>query len=293
MSYTNIIEDILHYIDNNLAEDLTLNKISEIANFSPYHFSRIFQWHTGYPLMTYVRIRRLEFIVSEMHENINILDLAFKYGFESYSTFTKAFKRQYGMSPEYYRLNNRPIKPISPKLIQINTLGGLIMNPKFVSHSEINLFGYQIDTTSLNGLNFMEIPGFWKSCISDGKLDALHKSEFGIDGSEYGACSSVDVETGEFSYLIGRLLKEGTEETDDFVKWTLPPATYAVFTTPPSKNLELSTVLKSAWQFIMNDWFPASGYEYAPNCFDFELYNYDNKETVCHIYLPVIRKREE
>ena len=290
MSNIPIIENVLRYIDEHLKYELSLNKISKVANFSPYHFSRIFQWHTGYPLMTYVRIRRLEFIVSEMNDNRNFLDLAVKYGFESYSGFTKAFKRHYGMSPDYYRRNENPIKPVKPDLMHINTVGGLIMNPKFINHEEIILFGYELKTSSLNGLSFMEIPEFWQTCIADGKLEMLHESEYGLNDSEYGACSSIDVETGEFTYLIGRLLKAGVEELDGFTKWKLPSATYAVFTTPPSKNLELSTILKGTWQFIMNEWFPKSGYEFAPNCFDFELYNYSENGDICHVYVPVVKK---
>jgi len=123
-------------------------------------------------------------------------------------------------------------------------------------------------------------------------MKKLHESDFVKNHSEYGACSSIDPETGEFSYFIGLKLKSDIEVPKDFCIWTLPPATYAVFSTPPAKDNDFATTIKGVWQFIMNDWFPNSEYEYAPNCIDFEYYGVEKMTTdgnVCDIYVPVVK----
>jgi AraC family transcriptional regulator len=171
-------------------------------------------------------------------------------------------------------------------------IGGLIMNPKFVTCKEFKLVGYELKTSSIGGVNYQEIPAFWQACLVDGRMKKLHALDLIKNHAEYGACSSVDPETGEFSYFIGLELTEDVELPKDFGVWTLPSATYAVFSTPPVKSVDFSKTLKGAWQFIMNEWFPNSGYEYAPNCIDFEHYDYEKMPTdgnVCDIYVPVIK----
>ena len=71
------------------------------------------------------------------------------------------------------------------------------------------------------------------------------------------------------------------------------PATYAVFSTPPCSRAEFVKNIQGTWNYIMNDWFQASGYEYAPGCVDFELYGekcMGETGLVCEIYIPVAKK---
>ena len=294
MSYVHVIQKMLHYIDDNLDKDLNVDRLAETANFSSYHFCRVFLWHVGYPVMKYVRMRRLEYVVSEFATKKRIIDIAINYGFETYSGFSKAFKRYYGVAPEKYRIHVQPTQPLLPNLVHMNSyaIGGLIMNPKFVTSNEIQLVGYELKTSSIGGINYKEIPAFWQSCSADGRMKKLHTADFAKNHSEYGACSSVDPETGEFSYFIGLEVKEDVDIPKEFCLWTLPSATYAVFSTPPAKGVDFAKTIKGAWQFIMNDWFPQSGYEFLPNSIDFEYYDDEQMDAdgyVCDIYVPVVK----
>lgn len=294
MSYISNIQKILNHIDDNLDKDLSVDILAEIANFSPYHFCRIFQWYVGYPVMKYVRIRRLEYVASEFSTGKKIIDIAMRYGFETYSGFAKAFKRHYGIAPEKYRIHNNIALPILSNLIHMNSysIGGVILNPKFITHDTIKLVGYELKTTTIEGENSKEIPAFWQACIADGRLKKLHHAGFVKNHIEYGACFSIDPETGGYSYVIGVEAEENVVITDDFSTFTLPPATYAVFSTPPAKKADFTKSIQGTWQYIMNDWFPNSGYEYAPNCVDFEYFDRKNmsvNENVCDIYIPVVK----
>lgn len=295
MSYIDTIQQVLHYIDDHLGEELTIDELAGVANFSSYHFCRVFQWYVGFPIMRYVRIRRLEHAVSEFATTRKLIDIAMDYGFETYSGFTKAFKRHYGVSPEKYRINIQPTQVLPPNLIHMNnySIGGLIMKPRFITHDEIKLAGYELRTSDVDGQNNEDIPAFWQTYSSDGRMEKLHGADFVKNHSEYGACFSVDPETGEFTYVIGVEVKEDATVSEEFHTCTLPPATYAVFSTPPASDAEFSKNIQGAWQFIMNDWFPTSGYEYAPNGIDFEYYDCEKMGTdnnVCDIYIPVVKK---
>lgn len=290
-----VFQRVLHYIDDNLSNELNADILANVAGFSIYHFCHMFQWHIGYSVMEYVRMRRLSFAVSELSSGRRIIDIALDYGFETHSGFSKAFKRHYGVSPEKYRIHAKSDKPPLPDLLHLNKylLGGIIMTPKFVSLSEIKLAGYTIKTQNMDDGNSTEISDFWMAYLTDGRLERLHQSDFVKDHAEYGACFSEDLQNGEFSYVIGVEVKSGSNIPKEFHTCEIPSATYAVFSTPACDKSVFSQNIQGTWQYIMNDWFPSSGYEYADGCVDFELYGekcMGDKDLICDIYIPVVSK---
>lgn len=295
MSYIHIIQKVLRYIDENLSNDLNAEILSGIAGFSTYHFCRVFQWHVGYSVMEYVRLRRLSYAASALSSGRKLIDIAMAYGFETHSGFSKAFKRYYGVSPEMYRLHAHTLQPPLPDLLRMNQyfIGGIIMEPKIVTLPAVRLAGYSIQTTADNNENSREIPAFWTAYLADGRAGRLHGSDFVKKQAEYGACFSVNPESGKFTYVIGVEAKEGADIPAEFYTCEIPGATYAVFSTPPCNKAEFSKNIQGTWQYIMNDWFPASGYEYAAGCTDFEYYDdrcMGENDNVCDIYIPIAKK---
>ncbi|GLB47808.1 AraC family transcriptional regulator [Neptunitalea lumnitzerae] len=104
--YQNRMNAVFKYIDTHLNTALTLEVVAEIAIYSPYHFHRIFKVITGEPLTVYINRRRLEKAAADlMHKpDIAITELALQYGFSSNSSFTRAFKKFYGVSPSTFRV---------------------------------------------------------------------------------------------------------------------------------------------------------------------------------------------
>lgn len=167
------------------------------------------------------------------------------------------------------------------------------MEPKFITLPAIKLAGFALKTTSVDGENSNEIPEFWNDYMSDGRMEKLHAESFVKSHNEYGACFPENPETGEFEYVIGVELKEGTVIPSGYHVCELPSATYAVFSTPPCSDKNFVSAIQGAWQFIFNEWFSKSGYEYAPNCADFERYDdrcMPESGKVCEIYIPVVKK---
>ena len=105
MDYIEILQEMLRYIDTNIKEKLSVEKLAARAGFSPYHFCRVFQWEVGYSIMEYVRNRKLAYAASEISTGDKIVDIAVDYGFETHSGFSKAFRRYFNCSPEKYRMH--------------------------------------------------------------------------------------------------------------------------------------------------------------------------------------------
>lgn len=110
------IED--HYIRLKKALDLVLRrldrpcKVEEVAaeaGFSRFHCQRIFRSMTGESIAELVRRLRLERAAYRLrHEQVNVIDVALDVGYGSEASFSRAFRRGYGMSPGRYRTVRSP-----------------------------------------------------------------------------------------------------------------------------------------------------------------------------------------
>lgn len=109
------LNKVLNYIDQNLDGDLTLHKISEIGNYSSFHFHRIFRAYTTETLNEYITRKRIEAIASILirDKSRKISELTYSLGFSSNASLTKNFKKIYGISPSKFRqLSSSPYDKI-------------------------------------------------------------------------------------------------------------------------------------------------------------------------------------
>lgn len=105
--YQNRINRVFQYIDENLDSDLSLNTISAIAFFSPYHFHRVFKFITEETLNEYVTRRKIEKSALDLiHKDIGITEISTRCGFNDNSSFTRTFKKYYGVNPTEFRKQN-------------------------------------------------------------------------------------------------------------------------------------------------------------------------------------------
>ena len=296
MDYIDILQEMLKYIDEHIKEKMNVEKLAARAGFSPYHFCRVFQWNIGYPIMEYVRNRRLFFAASELNSGKRIIDIAIEYGFETHSGFTKAFRRYFGCSPEIYRAHadyDVPKLPILEKTKQYIS-GGIIMEPKMEKKAARKLAGVVLSTNNKTGDNNREIPKFWQEVMSDGRLEKLHGEAFVKNHAEYGACFMEDPESGDFNYVIALEVKEGHVIPEGYHACTLPEALYAVFSSPPADEANFSSAIQGTWKYIFSEWFPNSGYEFDGQGIDYEYYDercMSKTGKVCDICLPVVKKQ--
>lgn len=98
------IHSMCFYIEQNCQKNLTLESVAEVSGFSRFYFSRVFKQITSYSFVEYLNIQRIQH-AAELLSDISqpITDIAFKVGFNSISSFNRAFKNQIGYSPRQYR----------------------------------------------------------------------------------------------------------------------------------------------------------------------------------------------
>ena len=97
-----LTDRIVQHINENLTESLSLESLSEFFFVSKYHLAREFKKYTGYTVHRFVQKKRLLVARVLLREKSNILDVSGQCGFSDYSTFVRAFKTEYGMTPYQY-----------------------------------------------------------------------------------------------------------------------------------------------------------------------------------------------
>ncbi len=99
------INRVLDYIDSHLGEELSLEKLAEIAHFSPYHFHRLFSGMMGETLNRYIQRLRIERAAAKLVSNpkSSITDVAFDCGFSGSAAFARVFKEFFGVSASEWR----------------------------------------------------------------------------------------------------------------------------------------------------------------------------------------------
>lgn len=104
MGNSSIIQQAIVFIENNLHEELTLDRLARYVGFSKYHFHRMFQKETGITAVEYIRYRRIANSANMLlYTEKRIIDIAIYYRFETQESFTRSFKRYYELPPGKYR----------------------------------------------------------------------------------------------------------------------------------------------------------------------------------------------
>ena len=93
------ILDILRFLEANLAEDISIDDLAAQFFISKYHMMRRFRDETGYTIHGYVTEKRLLLAQQLLEQGLPMGETALRCGYQEYSTFSRAYKKQFGRSP--------------------------------------------------------------------------------------------------------------------------------------------------------------------------------------------------
>ena len=104
---------LLEYIERHLDEDLSLDRLSQEFFVSKYHIAHIFKEHIGMSIHQYIMKKRLAMCRNAILSHVSISEAYVQCGFQDYSSFYRAFKKEYGMSPKEFAELHVPVTPLS------------------------------------------------------------------------------------------------------------------------------------------------------------------------------------
>src|SRR5258708_33908512 len=139
----NAIEKALWFIESHFASEITLEDLAKAGEVSRFHITRAFGAATGYSVMRYVRGRRLSEAAKALSNGApDILSVALDAGYGSHEAFTRAFRDQFGVTPETIRTQGhlRKIELVDPIKIA-ETLPIKLEPPRFVNGKRLLIAG--------------------------------------------------------------------------------------------------------------------------------------------------------
>lgn len=118
-----IVQKMQDYIQNHINDKITLTDLANIAFFSPWYAHRLFKEYTGLTIAEYIRKIRLTEAAKQIKKaNARIIDVALEMGFESHDGFTRAFVKEFKMTPSSYKNNHSPITFFVPYGVKFRQL---------------------------------------------------------------------------------------------------------------------------------------------------------------------------
>jgi AraC family transcriptional regulator len=257
----NPAQKALWYIESHLAQPLTLDEIAGVGGVSRFHIVRAFAAATGFPVMRYVRARRLSEAARALANGApDILSLALDADYGSHEAFTRAFRDYFGVTPEMVRAATcldqlrlqEPIKMDSTALDHLKP-------PRFETSKPLLVAGLGERITHDN--QGAGIPNQWQR---------FHQSVDNIPGRigkvAYGVCCNGD-DAGNFDYIAGVEVTDFSDLPREFSRVRIPEQKYAVFT----HSEHISTIRRTV-NTIWNHWLPISGMK-AADAPNFERYD--------------------
>lgn len=250
MGWVECIGEAVSYIEDNITEELSIEKIAKQVLVSPFYFQKGFAMLCGYTVGEYIRQRRLAIAGSELvSSDDKIIDIALKYGYDSPDSFTKAFTRFHGVTPTAVRKDGAMIKSFAPLKIKFTLEGGYVMDYKIVEKDSFTVMGASRKFKYDNAKT--EVPNFWAELCQPGK-------ERNVCGM-YGVNIDESMGTDEFEYMIADNYDPATEIPEGFVTKVIPAYTWAVFACRGAMPQSIQDVQNK----IFSEW--------LPNCKDYEI----------------------
>ena len=300
MDWITGIQNAINYIEDHITEELDYGQIAQESFSSPFHFQRVFSILCGYTLGEYIRSRRLTLAGTELATTREkVIDVAYKYGYDSPESFAKAFQKFHGITPTQARGGGVMLKSFSRLSIKVSLEGGSIMNYRIEEKKAMLLTGYKRRFTgSPNDKQEQDHNFACESRLEQAILEGLCREHETI----YQVLTDFDAEGYDF-YFAYQFPSWALEDLEDlpkdiqaqFSNVPVPAGQYLVCETercqfPTAKMDELR-------RKAVSEWLPTSGYELrdAPEIGVIHWFWEEGNEKLnhsryCELWLPIGKK---
>ena len=279
MSIIKSFNSTIDYIETVLEDEIDEKKITHLSGYSYAMFSRLFSILTETTLSEYLRGRKLtEAAIALRDTDEKVIDIAFRFGYESSDSFRTAFKNFHGFTPSEVR-NGKPFKLISRIQLALTVKGGRSMNVTIQKKGSFTVAGFNEEN-----INSSLCPKVWNKLYEKYSQEEL--ASLG-DGESVGICHDVE-SPNVINYMAGYIVTDVDKAKSmglDILE--VEEAEYAI--------VELKGVvpecIHNGWKYVMEVFFPEHGYVHsgAP---DFEYYyegNMDSKDYKMELWIPIVK----
>lgn len=287
------LDNVINYIEENICGDIDYERAAQMLSTSVFHFQRIFSFVTGLPIAEYIRRRKMTLAAFDIQKSDEkIINIAVKYGYESHSSFTRAFQLFHGITPTAARIEGASIHAYPPIRICITVKGIESIKFRIEKTDPYKLFGKEdiivpMDHKYARDLLF----SYGTDVVKDGSHDSVNiAAGFPVgDGHPFHLLHGIYFKDkyGANRFMYGWELPEcGVDES--FTIINVPKTTWAVFTYY-GEHMES---LPKIWTYIYTNWLYTSGYKTEDYIIvSKETWLDDKHESFCaEVWMPIKEK---
>lgn len=313
--YIKRINRVLDYLAENYQQEHDLASVAELANFSKYHFHRIFKGVVGEPLNKYIQRIRIEKAAHRLkyHAKKSITEIAIDCGFNNSASFSRAFNSHFGVSATAWR--NGAHLEFSKNRKQHSNNGDKLSN----NWQDADLSAVYIDDSTrdlmwnINMLNRKDVKVEIKNIDQINVAYLRHIGPFIGETKTWGRLFNQLINWGAARGLINcsdtkyfTVFRDELEITD-FSKFKADICISVAAGTKGDSGISISHIAggkyavaqfeidadeyEQAWQLVYSEWLPKSGFQPDERCC-FERYLNDpkthpNNKHILEIHIPV------
>ncbi|QTM97943.1 helix-turn-helix domain-containing protein [Sediminibacillus dalangtanensis] len=284
MAWVESIQRAIDYMEAHLLEPISLQDVAKQAHVSTFHFQRTFTILTDISVGEYIRRRRLTLAAQElMQTSIKVIDLAYKYGYDTPEAFAKAFRRQHGISPSESRKLSGMLTFYNRLTIQVQLKGADPMKYRIVEMEDFQVAGMKRSFSLTNDENIKEIPKWWDQVNNDGTDDQLFRLNNGPIKGVLGVCVDHKNDKQTIDYWVATAFNG--DPPQELEQMNIPASRWAVF----EARGPVPDAIQKLWKRIFTEWFPTSGYSHAGTP-ELEVYSSEDPaspDIYSEVWIPV------
>ncbi len=287
----------IDYIEDNLTNEIDFNIVCMKAGCSSYNFQRMFSFITDITLAEYIRRRRLTAAALELqNSNQKVIDIAIKYGYDSATSFARAFKALHGLTPSESKQVGARLKAYPKISFQIFIKGDSEMNYRIETKESFNIFGIETIASLTGEKGYLSPAMLWQECQKNGEYERLFKNAGDLPNfvsqnlcKIHGAENYRKTEENTFPYMLCAFVSNNSN-TGGYKTIHIPAQTYAIFSSEKFKwGDEFFNILTNMQKRFYSEWLPTANYERA-DAANFEIYGGTEEYGYIELWFPVIKK---
>jgi len=280
MTWLDKMNNAINYIENNLDGDIDYDILSQKACCSKYNFQRMFSFIADITLSEYIRRRRLTLASIELQNGSNVLDVALKYGYNSPTSFARAFYSLHGIQPNEAKKVGAKLKLYPRISFKITIKGVSEMNYRIEEIESFKLVGITAPISTVNEGNYIAISQMWEDCSTTNDFSNLAK--LADEPNLYGVC--FNYRKDEFDYMIA--VKSNKKDIGSYNQLVIPSGKYVKF----EVRGKMPNAQHETWKRIFTEWFPNTNYKERLNAPEIEWYSIGNQQSddyLSEIWIPI------
>ena len=103
-----LLNEMIDHIENHLTDEIKYKDLAKIVGINDFILQRVFTFVSGISISEYIRKRRLSKAYEDLKlTNDKVIDIALKYGYDSYISFSRAFKKEFNQTPTIVRKDKK------------------------------------------------------------------------------------------------------------------------------------------------------------------------------------------